>query len=191
MNVLVIPEDFRKDQYILKPLFTRLFRDIGKGRAKVRICQDPLLGGVGEALKPERIAEIVGKYAGKTDIFILCIDRDGDRNRRKRLDRIESEPKVGQILFAENAWEELETWVLAGVEDLPVEWNWKDVRAEVQVKEVYFDKLVVRRKLSESPGGGRKALGEEASRRIHAIKQKCPDDFGSLAARLETAVLNS
>lgn len=25
MKVLVIPEDFRKDQYILKPLFIRLF----------------------------------------------------------------------------------------------------------------------------------------------------------------------
>ena len=25
MNVLIIPEDFRKDQYILKPLFTQAF----------------------------------------------------------------------------------------------------------------------------------------------------------------------
>ena len=29
MNVFIIPEDFRNDQYILKPLFTRLFRRIG------------------------------------------------------------------------------------------------------------------------------------------------------------------
>ena len=29
MNVFIIPEDFRNDQYILKPLFTRLFRNSG------------------------------------------------------------------------------------------------------------------------------------------------------------------
>ena len=135
MNVLIIPEDFRKDQYILKPLFTGLFRDLGKPHANVKICQDPLLGGVEEALKSERISEVIRKHAGMTDIFVLCIDRDGNGGRRKRLDRIESAFGQGQIFFAENAWEELETWVLAGVEGLPAEWNWKDVRAEVHVKE--------------------------------------------------------
>ena len=30
MNVLIIPEDFRNDQYILKPLFSRLFRSISR-----------------------------------------------------------------------------------------------------------------------------------------------------------------
>ena len=44
MRVLVIPEDFRRDQYILKPLFKRLFSDMGKGNARNRVCQDPLLG---------------------------------------------------------------------------------------------------------------------------------------------------
>ena len=39
MNVLIIPEDFRTDQHILKPLFEKLFRDIGKPQAKVRICR--------------------------------------------------------------------------------------------------------------------------------------------------------
>ena len=190
MNVLIVPEDFRKDQYILKPLFKRLFQNVGKRRVNVRICQNPLLGGVEEALKLERIAEVVSRHAGMTDIFVLCIDRDGDGNRRKRLDRIESEFNHEQIFLAENAWEELETWVLAGVRDLPVEWDWKDVRAEVQVKETYFEPLVARRNLSDSPGGGRKALGEEVSRRIDAIRQKCPDDFDALARRLEAAVIN-
>ena len=191
MNVLIIPEDFRKDQYILKPLFTGLFRDLGKPHANVKICQDPLLGGVEEALKSERISEVIRKHAGMTDIFVLCIDRDGNGGRRKRLDHIESAFECEQIFFAENAWEELETWVLAGVEDLPSDWNWKDVRAEVHVKETYFEPLVVQRKLSDSPGGGRKVLGKEASRRIDAIRRKCPDDFDALARRLEAAVLNS
>ena len=59
MNVVVIPEDFRNDQYILKPLFTRLFRSVGVSTVDVWVCQDPLLGGVGEALKSDRLVEIV------------------------------------------------------------------------------------------------------------------------------------
>ena len=49
MNVLIIPEDFRNDQHILKPLFARLFRDLGAASTRVRVCQNPLLGGVAEA----------------------------------------------------------------------------------------------------------------------------------------------
>ena len=57
MNILLIPEDFRKDQYILKPIFNRLLREVGRPRARIRVCQDPLLGGVTEALKPERLTD--------------------------------------------------------------------------------------------------------------------------------------
>jgi len=187
MNILIIPEDFRKDQYILKPLFTRLFRSIGKPRVRVEICRDPLLGGVGEALKSERIEEVVRKHEGMTDIFILCVDRDGNEGRRQRLDQIEGEFGATRVFLAENAWEEIETWVLAGL-DLPADWNWRTVRSEVHVKEIYFESLATQRDLSDAPGGGRKPLGEEASRRIDAIRQKCPEDFDALARRLEAAI---
>ena len=184
MNVLVIPEDFRNDQYILKPLFSRLFRQIGYRQARISICQDPLLGGVGEALKSERIQEVVDQHQGMTDVFILCVDRDGIPGRRQRLDQIEEEFGNGRIFLAENAWEEIETWALAGL-DLPKGWSWSDVRAEVNVKERYFDVLAERRGVADGPGGGRKALGEEAARRVAAIRQKCPEDFDSLAQRIE------
>jgi hypothetical protein len=46
LNVLVIPEDFRKDQYILAPLMRRLLAEIGKPNARVEVCRDPLLGGI-------------------------------------------------------------------------------------------------------------------------------------------------
>ena len=187
MRVLVIPEDFRNDQYILKPLFSRLFRSIRKPRVRVEICRDPLLGGVEEALKRERIAEVVEKHDGMTDIFILCVDRDGKEGRRQRLDQIEGEFGDTRIFLAENAWEEIETWVLAGL-NLPRNWRWSDVRAEIQVKEIYFEPLVAQRNLSDTPDGGRKALGEEASRRIGAIRQKCREDFDALARRIEAVV---
>ena len=182
MNVLIIPEDFRKDQYILKPIFERLFRSIGKRRAHIEVCQDPLLGGIDNALKSDRISEIVGFYP-MTDIFILCVDRDGKEGRRNRLDEIEAEFVVTDLFLAANAWEEIETWVLAGV-DLPNEWTWTNVRAEIHVKEVYFEPLAAQRGLSDSPGGERKPLAEEAARRIGAIRQKCPKDFSNLALRL-------
>ena len=186
MRILVIPEDFRKDQYILKPLFSGLFRALGRRNVKIEVCQDPLLGGIGEALKSERLEEVVEQHP-MADIFILCVDRDGEVGRRQRLDHIEEEFRNGQSFFAENAWEEIETWILAGLR-LPNEWRWADVRAEVQVKERYFEPLADQRGLSDSPGGGRRALGEEASRRIGAIRLKCPEDFDALAQRLEAAV---
>jgi len=104
MNILVIPEDFRNDQYILKPLFSRLFRTFGRPSVHVRVCQNPLLGGVTEALKSERLTEIVERYQGEIDIFVLCIERDGKRSRRQALNRIESEFKDEErAFFAENA----------------------------------------------------------------------------------------
>ena len=186
MNVLIIPEDFRNDQYVLKPLFSRLMQSLAGRRVQVRVCLDPLLGGIGEALKSVRMAEVVRKHAGMTDIFVLCVDRDGDPNRRQRLNSLEQEFGSGEhfLFLAENAWEELETWVLAGLK-LPVDWDWKTVRGEVQVKEQYFQLLVDQRNLADAPGGGRKPLAEEASRSIGAIRQKCPQDFDTLARRLQ------
>lgn len=187
MRVLIIPEDFRKDQYILRPLFRRLFRDIGASQIRVEVCRDHLMGGIGEALKSERLTEVVEQHRGMTDVFILCVDRDGQVGRRQRLDQIEEEFSDGPAFLAENAWEEIETWALAGL-DLPGQWHWQDVRAEVDVKETYFEPFAARRGLSDSPGGGREILGEEASRQIGAIRQKCPEDFDSLAQRLKAAV---
>ena len=182
MNVLIIPEYFRKDQYILKPIFERLFHSIGKPKARIQVCLDPLLGGVVEALKADRISEIVMFYP-MTDIFILCVDRDGREGRRDSLDELEEEFGSDDEFLAENAWEEIETWVLAGL-DLPAEWRWRDVRAEIHVKERYLEPLAARRGLSDRPDGGRKSLAEEAARRIDAIRQKCPEDFDRLARRL-------
>lgn len=184
MKVLLIPEDFTYDQYILLPLFSRLFRDIGKPNAKISVCRDPNLGGVEEALKVERLREIVNSYR-MMDLFILCVDRDGKKGRKMRLDQIENE--FGASFLAENAWEEIETWLLAGLE-LPKEWRWGDVRAELQVRRTYFEPLARKRGVSDRPDGGRGALAREAVRNITAIRRKCTEDFGELARRIEASV---
>lgn len=41
------------------------------------------------------------------------------------------------------------------------------------------------RRVSDGPGRGRKALGEEAACRIGSIRQECPEDFDALARRLQ------
>jgi hypothetical protein len=89
MNVLVIPEDFRKDQFVVGPLVRRLLKAVGKPKANVRVCQDPLLGGIGEAMKWMRIKEILDRYRGNVSIFLLLVDRDGEEGRRQALDALE------------------------------------------------------------------------------------------------------
>jgi hypothetical protein len=117
------------------------------------------------------------------DFFILCVDRDGNENRRNRLDEIEQALTGRSVFIAEDAWEELETWVLAGL-PLPSDWAWSTVRAEISVKERYFVQQAQRMGVANGPGGGRKQMGIRAARRIQAIRQKCPEDFGNLANRL-------
>ena len=190
MLIIVIPEDFRKDQYILKPLFEQLLHSIRRKNTRVEVCQEPRLGGIHNAMKRERIEEIVKRFDWRRDVvFVLCVDRDGDQARRQRLDQIEEEFNRDQRHFlAENAWEEVETWVLAGLE-LPRHWRWRDIRAEVQVKEEYFNKLP-----DFADGHSdrvRKSLGKKAAARICAIRQKCPEDFDALARRLEAIVSDS
>lgn len=187
MRVMIIPEDFLKDQYILKPLFSRLVRQFGAPSAEIQICYQPRFRGVDQALTLTNLERVVRRFGGMVDIFVLCVDRDGSEGRRQSLNRIEAEFQGRCVFFAENAWEEVETWALAGLE-LPSEWRWPDVRKQKHVKETYFDPYVAQRGLTGTLGGGRKVLGEEASRRIRAIRRKCPDDFDSLARRLETAL---
>lgn len=108
MRVLIIPEDFEKDQHLLKPIFERLLQSIGKPRARVRVCQNPRLRGIAQALNAVRMLEIVERYRGMTDILILCVDRDGEIGRRQRLDQLESLYSAAIDFLAANAWEEIE-----------------------------------------------------------------------------------
>ncbi len=187
MNVLVIPEDFRKDQYVLKPIIAAMMEALGKGTARVEVCRDPLLGGVEQALNWERIRDIIEQYAWKVELFLICVDRDGHRSRRAVLDHLETRAAAilptGSVLLGENAWQEVEVWVLAG-HDLPANWTWQDVRAEVNPKEVYFLPYAEQRGLLAGPGEGRKALAGEAARRYARVRQLCPEDIGMLEQRI-------
>jgi hypothetical protein len=186
MNVLIIPEDFRKDQFMLKPIVAAMLDWLGVA-ARVRVCQDPLLGGVTEALKWERIEDIIEQYSWKVQLFLLCVDRDGQEGRRAALNRLEDKAAAilpaGRLLLAENAWQEIEVWVLAG-HDLPKEWEWHAIRAERDVKEAYYQPYARLRGVINSPSEGRRKLAEEAAGRYIRVRQFCPEDIGALEARI-------
>jgi hypothetical protein len=186
MNILIIPEDFRKDQYILQPIIKSLIDTMGRRRVRVEVCKNPLLGGISQAMNLERLSEIIEQYP-MVDIFLLCVDRDGDEHRRTALDNIERqmERKLNrnQFFLSENAWQELEVWVLAG-HDLERGWRWQEIRTERDPKEQYFYPLARLRRLENTPGEGRKVLSEEAARRIDRIIHLCPEDVENLLQRI-------
>jgi hypothetical protein len=186
VNVLVIPEDFRKDQFVLQPLVQAMFKEIGKPHAKVRICMDPNLGGVDQALTWDRIEEILDRYRGFVNVFLLLVDRDGVPERRAALDRLEQRAATflaahGHLL-GENAWQEIEVWALAGQPNLP--WAWQDIRDEPNSKERYFRLYASGRGLLDEPGEGRRTLGREAAQNYRRVRALCKEDVEALELRL-------
>src|SRR5205814_2594035 len=81
---------------MLKPIIEAMLNYLGRGTAKVAVHQERL-GGYGQALKKERISQIVKERRHNVDVFIECVDRDcqhernpaAQQNRRKVLDFIE------------------------------------------------------------------------------------------------------
>jgi hypothetical protein len=185
---LVIPEDFTKDEHILKPLAERMLRDAGKPNARVEVCRNPNFGGVGGALKLERLRkEVIARYP-MVQLFILLVDRDGQAGRESAVGQIEAtlqEEIAGsrRQFVAGVAWQEVEVFILAG-HDLPPDWNWREIRADPDVKNTYFQRLVSAKNTSSLPHDGRKKLMAEAIQNWPRLKSRCPQDIGRLLAKL-------
>ena len=143
-NVLVIPENFTKDEHILKPLAERILQDLGKPNANVRVCRDPNFGGIGEALKIKRLRKVIARYR-MFDLIILLVDRDGETGRDAAVSQIEATLQ-GEIsasrrqFVAGLAWQEVEVFILAG-HDLPSDWSWREIRADPDVQEYLFSSV--------------------------------------------------
>ena len=191
MNVLIIPEDFRKDQYIVAPLIRKMFAEIGKANANVRVCLDPLMGGISEATKWERIQEVIDMYP-MVQLFLLLVDRDGIETRRLSLDGLEQKAAehlgtTSRRLLAENAWQEIEVWAIAG-QPLPKDWKWAEIRQHPHPKETYFEPLARSKNLMHEPGEGRTTLGKEAALNYSRVRSLCQEDVQKLEERLKTAL---
>jgi hypothetical protein len=188
-NVLVIPEDFTKDEHILKPLAERILQDLGKSNANVLVCRDPNFGGVDQALKIKRLRKVIGRYR-MFDLFILLVDRDGDKGRESAVGQIETMLQgemagTPRRFAASVAWQEVEVFILAG-HDLPAGSSWQVIRQDPDVKNTYFQRLVDAKETSALPQQGRKKLMSEAIQNWTRMKSRCPEDIGSLLAKLAT-----
>jgi hypothetical protein len=126
-----------------------------------------------------------------TNLFLLCVDRDGNPNRKEQLDKIEANAKEilssDRLFLAENAWQELEVWLLAGHTDLPTAWKWPDVQNERDPKELYFMPFATKKGVVNEQSQGRKKLAEQADYR--RISQLC-DEVRSLESRIEVWLKN-
>jgi hypothetical protein len=189
-NVLVIPEDFTKDEHILKPLAERILHELGKPNANVRVCRDPNFGGVREALKIARLRDDVIALYPMVDLFILVLDRDGDVGRETAAGQIETTLQgemagTPRRFVASLAWQEVEVFILAGHDLLP-DWNWREIRADPDVKDTYFRQLAAAKNTFGLPRQGRKKLMGEAIQNWTRMKSRCPEDIGSLLTKLAT-----
>lgn len=165
LKVLVVPEDFTKDEHILKPLVERILEDCG-WKSRVQVCRDPNFQGVDAALKLKIWrASVVERYP-MVDLFLLLVDRGGKDGREDTVGRIEQtlsselQPR-GRRFLAELARQEVEVFILAGHE-LPSDWSWRDIRADADVKNTYFSKFVALRGTAKHRPNGRKKLMAEA-----------------------------
>jgi hypothetical protein len=77
----------------------------------------------------------------------------------------------------------VEVFILAG-HDLPSDWSWREIRADPDVKNTYFKKLVDEKNTSSLPHEGRKKLMAEAIQNWSRIKSRCDEDIGRLLTRL-------
>ena len=130
IRVLIIPEDSKLDQYILKPIVKRIFDDLRQS-AFITVYQ-PRLRSVDKALDNEIIDTIIQQH-DMADLFLLMIDRDGNRtNNEERAKAREAEHP--DKLFACLAKEEVEVWMLGLYRnELPARWS--EVRLEEDPKE--------------------------------------------------------
>jgi hypothetical protein len=71
LNVLILAEDFVKDEAVLQPIIQEMMKAVGKGLAKVKVCKDPRFHGTSEALRWEFIEQALSRHQGMVDVFIL------------------------------------------------------------------------------------------------------------------------
>lgn len=187
-KVLVIAEDFTKDEAVLLPLVRRMLEEKGKPNANVQVCRNPNPGGIDTCLNSDWLAKNIVPLYPMVDLFLLFVDRDGDATRSARIagveQRVAAELPQEVKFIGESAWQEVEVFILAGME-LPDQWKWQNVRADANVKNTYFMDYAKQAGTLQLPHAGRKKLMVEAISMWQRIKDRCPEDIGRLLSRIQ------
>lgn len=187
-NVLIVPEDFTKDEHILLPLVRKILSDAGKPKATVLVCRDPNFQGVDGALDQSRIRDEVIRRYPMVNLFLLMVDRDGKTGRDVAVNNLQSAVKdaltSSQRFIALTARQEVEIFPIAG-NDLSAGWSWPAIRQDSDVKNTYFKELARREGKHQFPHEGRKQLMTDAMRNWNRIKTRCPEETTGLVKTIQ------
>jgi len=189
VKVLIIPEDPTLDQHILKPIVERLFADLSRP-ARVWVLNDPHLGGVNQALDGDTVRFIVDKYP-MVDLFLLMVDRDGDRlgNTAKARQR---EADFPDRLLACLAIEEVEVWMLALHRDelrQTLGASWSAIRAHHDPKDAFAAPFIDRKGWALGVGRGRKEAMRSLSTQWTGLLTVC-EELAELKQRIASVLKN-
>lgn len=170
MKILVIPEDPKLDQYILKPVVARIFADLDKF-PRIDVLSNPRLRGVAEALGSAKLADIVATFP-MIDLFLVIVDRDGVKSRQDTVTAREAEHP--QRLFVCLAIEEIEVWMLA-IHSKVLDTPWREIRAEVHPKERFAIPFLNERAPRLDLGQGRTWAMRDLGGQWRGVLKRCPE----------------
>ncbi len=178
-RVLVIPEDPTYNGYILQPLVERMFKELNKPAARVKILTNPKLNGYAHAVSTIK-TDLVDRYA-HFDLWLFLPDAD----RARGLDDLENEMAGRNVhLFCCAAQPEVEAWLLAGYRDrLGI--SWQEAIRHQRLKEDVFEPFLAEFGDTRKPGGGRKDLMSQALSNYRGLLSVC-SELAELEARLRT-----
>lgn len=171
MKVMVIPEDPLLDQYILKPVMERMFRDLGRS-ARVEILANPRLRCVAQALDAATVKHVVAMHP-MIDLFCIMVDRDGESERRpiEARAREEEHPDRSMVCLAV---EEVEVWMLA-VHRERLDAPWQDIRSERDPKERFAEPFLAAHAPRASLGAGRVWAMRDLGSKWRGVLTVCPE----------------
>lgn len=188
-QVLVVPEDPTRDEYILRQVVETVVAAAGVRSGRIQILRS------GQPYGYEAAARYCRDYLGawrQIDLFLFMPDRDGPpdlegQNRLHELETLESNVRdKGQWLLTCAAVEEVEVWMMAGhpqkLRDLGLTLD--EVRHErkpsrgscIRFLAAYGDR---------SPGEGRLQLTTEGVRQAEALFSRC-GELGELVERIRS-----
>lgn len=170
LNVLVISEDSKNDQHILRPLVSRLLRECHKPHANVSVWANLAVRGF-ERVRDE-LPAIINDFP-QVHLFLFLPDCDGQHRGRADL-FTNLEATYGPKLICCAAVEEVEAWLLAGHID-KLDRSWGEVRADISVKEHVFEPFVSRYGDRRKAGGGREELMQETLANLRGLLERCPE----------------
>ena len=168
LNVLLILEDLRNDQYIALPVVQAIFAELGRPKAKVIPLSNPHVQGHMQAY--EKVANDLEKYRKSHPIWIFLLDIDADHDVPFLIKKVNA---TGVRLACIKIVPEIEAWLLAGFgSELG---TWQSIRNHHRLKEDIFQPFLSQKKLQQRIGGGRVELMRETLKNWNTVKTRCPE----------------